>query len=473
VRFPIKLLKSSDFKKIESNVWKMQKKIVALEEGNRDILNTAIAQAAQRSKEVDKNNYKTYQSQVNTAYDMYDSKTDYGNELLGGIIDTRTAFLVGEGISYITKKKTTEQYIEKFLTLNKYNGSRLIEMGDLVELEGKNLIVLTPDKKEVLYKGKKIEGHVKARNFSWKRNPYNITLNPKDNDEINKIAYSDKSDFAGEEVAKKDNLVFFKTGGTPGQYKDTPSRTHKVLTDIENFSRRKYDLGKNNHLFGKIMPYWNTEDQESADAINNDIAENKFEIGVGYAGNAVFSLIGPPTGAADSITKELVILMKTISITESIPIHWLAWPELMSNRATAENLLEVVNAGTKKERLILEEKIKEMIEKSMIIAIDSGFEDNNIIGDFTIKLPLISMATLKMLNETWIPLMQAEIVSIDTVRNMTPGINPAVEKKLIEKAKDESVERFQNGLMDAGSPNNPENINNEGNNNDTRENENK
>jgi hypothetical protein len=308
-------------------------------------------------------------------------------------------------------------------------------------MEGKNLVLLLPDKKAE---------QIKIRSFSWWVNKYKLELDPYDNDDIKKITYRSKDEDAEEKTIAIEKAVYVKIGGSEDKVVDTPSRIHTILTDVENFSRAKYDLRKNTHLFGKIFPYWETQTVAEAKAINNSVADGDFQIGSGYAGTAKMSLLEPTGQATMAIKEDILISLKCISMTTGIPIHWLAWPEVMSNRATAENLLEMVKAGTVKERLIWQEAIREIIDRAMITAIDNGFANNKIIDDYQVRLPLISIATLKALQETWIPLEQGNYISKKTVRNQIPGIDPLEESELLEQEKEKAIDEspFQNGMAE-------------------------
>jgi len=412
----------------------------SMTEGTRNILTPSATSALTTTEVIDKNNYKTYSSMVKGCYEMYNGRTDYGSEMLGSVVETRVSFIGGEGISTTSENKKTEIYIEKFLNLNKLHGSVLLDCVRTSELEGKDLIVLSKAKKKI----KTVEiDYIKAQNIQWWTNPYNIEVNPVNTDEIKKVTFKPKKEEAEEINLPVDKLVYIKIGGTDDRINETTDKIHRVLTDIENFSRAKYDLRKNNHLFAKIMAYWKTQTLSEAKAIQNDINSGDWQIGQSYAGTADMSLIDPPLGALEALKGEMLSSLKIISTNTGIPIHWLAWPELMSNRATAENLLEVINAATRRERLIWEEKLRELIDKSMIMAIDAGFEDNDILGDYHLELPLISLANLKDIMETWVPLQQLDVVSMSTVRSKVPTINPTEEEKIIEEEKKANLERFQ------------------------------
>lgn len=400
----------------------------AMTEGERDILNPAITDAASTSGVVDKNNYTEYSAQVDRLYEMYDARSDYGAEICKGIIDTWVAFIGGEGIN-VTAKGATAKYIEKFLKYNKLSGSRLLDMMTIGALEGRCLTILKKDT---------TDKNIKVRNIPWITTKYDVEHDKIDIENIKKITYTDDN---GSKQELKGDYIYTKLGGSRYDIKKTSNRFHSVVTQIENFSRAAYDLRKNTHVFGKYMPYWKTADAHEAKALNNQLTGINWEIGYGYAGAADFSIVEPSGAAAKAIIEDILINLKSISATTGLPIHWLAWPELMSNRATADSLIEVIMAATKKERLIWEESFYDIIKKSMEIAVEQGFEKSNIIGDFEVSLPIVSIALLKQIAEVWIPLLDAEIVHISTVRNKVPGIDPLEEQKKIEADEKEAAEK--------------------------------
>jgi len=423
---------------------KSQRDLQALEEAGRDILNTAITNTLSTAGEVDRNNYRTYAKQVQQLYDMYEARTEYGAELTGGIIDTLVAFIAGEGISY-TADKQVEKYIQNFIEKNKLNGSRLLNMIEIGVLEGKNLLILSPE-----LKGKDKDKYIKLRSFSYNINKYKVEHNATDKDEITKITYRpNKQD--NDKTIPVDKSVFVRIGGTERDFNETPSKLHRVITQIENCSRAYYDLRKNTHVFGKYMPYWKTATAQEAKSINNDIQDRSWQIGYGYAGTGDFSLVEPSGSAGKAILDDFLLGLKCISTTTGIPIHWLAWPELMSNRATADTMLEVVRAATAKERMIWEEALHEAIKKSMVLAVDEGIAENSILNkEFKITLDFATIALLEQVSKIWIPLMDSNIVSMATTRTKIPGIDSAYEKKQIQKEKEENMKNspFNNNTLD-------------------------
>lgn len=468
-------------KRVEkASIERAQTLIQALGEAGRDvnILTPEVLDGLiSANKQPDKNNYSTYSAQIEKIYKMYYGESDYGGEIARGIIDTRASMLCGEGINTIVfdseeflqaqeekekkekaekqpiqaldnpietqqgileeaeeeeeivdeKKEAVTKFIDNFVKWNKLQGAGLIEIGECTEKEGKVLLVLNPIKKD----DKTI---ITFEVFDFYSNKYEIK---RSNGEITSISYTKGIDKKSIPISR---VVFIQTSGNKKDCIKTPPRIANVLTQIENYSRAKYDLRANNHLFAKTTPFFKTMDQGGANAINNDIAAKKWVIGRGYAGTADFSYVSQTTGASDCIEKERVMDMKDIATTIGVPIMLMNYPELMSNRSTAETMMEMVNNSTKKERLLIEDGIKELIQKAMKLAIDSGVEGAIYEPDmFDVNLPLITLDNLKSLIDVWAMLMDKGLVSKKTVQGKIPGINPSDEEKQIQAEKKENI----------------------------------
>lgn len=421
-----------------TNYFKIKKekaKLQAYEEGTRTALTTDATNRGTSTNVVNKNNYKTYAKKVRTAVEMYDALIDYGGEICKGVVDTRVSFIAGEGLSVTSSKKAGQAFIDNFLKLNKLNGSRLLDMVLSGELEGRSLAVLDVAKHPII----KEEAYIRCRNYSWYKYDYTAHADPQDTNTAKYVTYREGKGKAGKpKTITMNTAVYTRLGGRQRDINEAYNRVHNILTDMENFSRAKYDLRNNTHLFGKYSPYFKTADLASAKAIKNDLEAGEWGPGTAYAGTGDFSIVEPAGTAADAIIKDMLQALKCVSLTMGIPVHFLAYPELMSNRATADNLMELVNASTRKDRLIWEEAFEEIIIKAMTLAVNEGLADNKILGgDIQVKLPMISIALLKQIIEIWHPLLGEEVISMFTFMNMLPGINPSAELKQIEKEKEE------------------------------------
>lgn len=408
---------------------KVNREIKAYEEGARDIMTTnTVALSQSTLSVVDKNNYETYEKKVLGAYEMYNNTCDYGGELFGGLVDGRISFIGGEGISIVAEKESTKKALEQIIKDNHLDGSRWLDFLRTGELEGKELLVLKFDDK--------LESGIKVRSFRWKNYKYEIVAKGYDNDIIEKIKYTEN----GEKKVLTGDYVYVRLGGTWDDPNHTTSRAMKILTDVENFSRAKYDFRTNNHLFGRLTPFFNTKDDATAASIQSAIAGKQWEIGKGLAAvETDMKIIGPESDSAKIVVDEIILMTRIISTMTGIPIHWLAWPDLMSNRATAENMMESVKAATQIERLSWEESLEELFERALQIAVDRGKYGNDVLGKFEVKLPFVSLTEIKAIGEALGSFVDKKYISIETLQNKIPGIDPGIEKDRLAVQTEESL----------------------------------
>lgn len=439
----------------------MKEKIQALDEGQKlDILSTLITQTGSFGSGAENytNAYPTYPKQVQVVNYMYNNRLTYGNELLRAVLSTRVSFIAGEGLSIKASGKTLK-FINKLLTDNKMlEGSRLLSMALLGEMEGKDLLWLVPQKDKI-----------KINFFSYWNTPYTIEHAPNDLEDYTKaIITLDKKDTSNQKILKPEEFVYVKLGGSPDKVNDTPPKVANVLTQIEAYSRAMYDMRHNNHLFGRVTPVFLVEDKNEAKALQNKINGMDNVIGKSYAGTAKQVFYLEPSGNAQKVLHdEMVDLLRIIATNMGIPIQLVNHPELMSNRATSENMLEMINSATVQERLIWEEALTEAVRKAMVMATEKGMEGAvNDPEGFELRLSLVSYANLKQIQETWLPLAEAEYISKKTVMSLIPGINPSQEEKILKKEKEDRIANMPTVLKegmdqeDEQSDNEDENKNN-------------
>lgn len=434
---------------------KFTKKVQALLEGQLDILNTTIISLTEQlsNNQLRKNKYTSYDKQIQQTYKMYNGESDYGSDILRGIIDIRTAFIGGEGISLVCtqkkNKKKIQAFLDKLIDDNNLDGAGFIEMVETGEMEGKCLPIIILEKEKI-----------KIRHLTWISNKYNVVTDEYDPKNIKKISYQD-GDTDKEITIPLGKAVYVKLGGSSDKVNQTTTRTGTVLTQIENLDRALYDLRANNHFFGRITPYFECQDQASADLINKAIEARQFTPETGYAGTAKFSYVSPDMGASDNLNQEIMLNIKKINVVTGIPVHWLGWPDLMSNRATAENLLEVVNSATKKERTKWQSAIEELVKKAMALAFEKNIIDFNEPDSFQVRIPVPSVFQMKQIMSVYFPMQQSDIMSKTTLQNMTPGIDSQEENKLMQVEKEENIK--SNPLMQMIDPDNKLNQNNQNN----------
>jgi len=319
------------------------------------------------------------------------------------------------------------------------------------ELEGKCLLTLSIQTRDTGLIQDKGEKYVSLDSVKWVKRKYRIS---RDGDRLEKITYRENAVDQADKTYNPKETILVQTGRACWNDPDaTPTRMHKALTNFENFSRATYDLRKNTHLFSKVVPIFKTQDKQDADIVKNLLEEDNWELGEGYAGPADPSLLEPTGAASGAILKDVELNLKICSHSSGIPVHWMAWPELMSNRATADSLMEVANASSKKERLCWERGLMEVFQKACIYAMDKAkiLDAGSYPDDLVVRLPFVSLALLKQIVEIWLPLKEAKIISRHTYVTLLPrSIQDDVEQKLIEKEEKEAAKKspMRNGAID-------------------------
>lgn len=383
------------------------------------------------------NAYTSYDAQVNETYRKYNSFAQFGCQQLRSIIDLRTAFIGGEGISVSCEDEATSNWIEKFLDRNRMNGANFINAVKGGELAGQSLMFL------------KMSAWIDGNEYvKMLRIPY-------DTDQPYKPVYNDK--LTRDEVidiliknndglwisAGLSNYTYIRTGGDDVNAYGPVTKVGTVLTDLENYDRALKDIRRINHVLARITPRFKTTSDSETTALKKNLETIQWKIGQAFIGQADFDYATPDSGAHNNLVIELTATIKTISSVTGVPVHWLGYVDLMSNRSTAETLYELIKNATANERAEWEVSIYDLITKAQVMYIDSGGNELNKINyDFEVKLPLIDFGDFVNRVRGLSMAYADEAISIDDYRNALPGINPIKTKRALEKEREEMETRI-------------------------------
>jgi hypothetical protein len=164
-----------------------------------------------------------------------------------------------------------------------------------------------------------------------------------------------------------------------------------------------------------------------------------WKIGKYIVSQASFSLVGMSGDAKDSLMNEITTNTKIISGATGVPPHFLGMPDILSNRATAQEMGDLMIAATDKERKIWTGAYNELIRKALLMAnkyFNKGFNPEIVKA----SLPYMSESKLRELIDVWLPLHQSSIIDDETILNKIPGVD--IERILDNKRK-ESVKLIQ------------------------------
>ncbi len=314
------------------------------------------------------NPYTTYDSQVTQLGKLYDNIASWGCMVAKNIIDMRTAFSVGGGID-VKKREGFEgsaekelEWVEDFMQFNNLDEEMPQEYAKEAEIEGKILLRFLVDTRV-----KKI----RLVHVPWRKFKYTISTPDWDFYNYTKAEYIG----SGEPKIKFDLppewFVYKRFGGNADKVNETPPKTAFVLREMEDLDKAVWDWRKINRLFSTPTPVIYAPDKQTAKEINIWLNDKNWRIGkmlvLGGLG-VKFELVGWKGDGYTTLKEETQSLVKTISGTTGIPVHFLGYPELLSNRDTAENLGQLIDLSTSKERRTWIGAYEEVFQKAMVIS---------------------------------------------------------------------------------------------------------
>ena len=451
-----------DLRKAENNIFSsifdkkgIEKKRVLIHaaEALRDTMTAAGAGLLNGTSNeycVNVNNYTTYSKMVEASYRMYESFAKYGSELYGALLNSRVAFIGGQGPTATSDNDIVQKWANNWFKLNNLNGARNIRFLTGGELEGQYLMRLIPVKSPPAYVNNG-EDFISVYGFRYYGNNY--TINKYGGGIVYKISYKNGMNDVN---IGTDNAVYVELGEelTPGSHVYGLMR---ILTQIENSSRVLFDINHSASLNGfpketyKVPPGPTATKEIKA---ISDQYKSKVEPTRAYIGTGEFKYATPDSGSINQLLEALKACMRIISINTGIPLHLLSWPELLSNRATADSMLESISNAVSTPMDIWEGAYRELIYKARVMTVEIGQTPKGIsVSEFLkaeikVKMSLSSFQVLKQVVDIWLPLFEKSIIDKDTLRNMIPGIDPAFEamKEKENKENEENIQTENTGI---------------------------
>lgn len=382
------------------------------------------------------NRYRSYESAVDAIWRKYHNTDRWGCGLTRGLIDWRVAQIAGNGANIYAKDKRTREYLEDCFDYNGLFGSGLNDMVRDGEMEGKGLEILEWDKSKNL---------VKNRHVSWLQYRYNIEVDPTDYTVIKEISFKD-SDKKDVSLSNDRGYIFWKTSGCARNYTETPPRIATILTEIEEYDQALSDIRQNHRLFGYATPTLKTDTPETAVTERQTFFGRSrkvaWKIGRFLISSGVFSFVEPSGRAVESVKGELVELARKIQFVAGCPLHYIGFPDLMSNRAVAEDTNELVNASTIYERGVYEETLTKMAIQMVEIYNDKNPGAPLSTDDIQVTIPIVSMSSVKVMVDLYLQLYDRDALTKQTLLSLVPNIDPEQEIRMLEKDKKKATEQM-------------------------------
>ncbi len=400
------------------------------------------------------NPYPTYSAATEALAAAYEGTGDWGTQQVRNVVDLRCSFILGmgvkpsvaEGVDPSTMQREIA-FIKSFMQYNDLDEELPQDWCVDAEIEGKLLCELSVDTTD----GTSASGggKIRANHLAWTEKKYRIITSTKDFTRALKAIYKDKRGV--NVIIPEENLVWKRFGGRIKNVNDPKSKVAAVLPSLEDLDRALRDWRTINNLHTPT-PVVHCETKAEVDDTWSWMQDKNWKIGKILVMTGQYSLVGLPPGSLSSIKDEIVNHARIISGGTGIPVQFLGLPDLLSSRATAENLMEVIHASTTKDRAIWQGFYEELFQKVLTLAneeLAGGFKN---VESISASIPPVSLTKLKELMEVWLPLNLEGKISDETLLSKIPEVDVEAELDRIKKLREQPPVEVVAGISAGGFP---------------------
>jgi len=390
------------------------------------------------------NKYTSYSGAVEEINNKYVGTADWGVLQAGSIIDLRAAFIIGEGLEVVEVEEGAEAEVEwtkRFLEYNDLDQEIVQEFAKEAEIEGKIALKLAHDKVKV---DDKDVDMITVRFISWTDKKYKVETDPQDYTKYTKLTWKPKDKDKNETLNEKE-FVYKKFGGRISKPNEAAPKIMKCLTQVENLDKALRDWREIDRLFASPIPHIEVENAETAKKVKAEVAKVNWKIKKMFVHTGKLGFASPDIKGIESLEKEITTLAKMISGTTGIPVHFLGFPDLMSNRSTSENLMELVSGSTLKERETWIGAYDEVIAKGMEMtnALNAQYSELRKLDPKKVKvtIPIITKEQYEHIEKIYLPAAIAGKISDEAFQEKLPGFDMEAEQKRKEDKEKSEFER--------------------------------
>ncbi len=375
------------------------------------ILSSEITTAQKKSA----NPYPTYTGAIKELSKKYEGTADYGIQQVRNIIDVRSAFIIGNGITVSTKNKNNTrelEFVQEMLRANNLDREMPQELAKEAEIEGRCLIKLIPNKEK---------NTIDIRFVSYSTNEYTVQASADDYQKYEKVTYK-KAKTVDPVTLEENEFVYKKFAGRLHKVNEVMPKVGMVLRQCEDLDKALVDWREINYLFASPTPYIKCGSKAEVEATRAALKDVNWSIGKLLVIQGDFRLEGISGQGIPSIENEIISHAKIISGATGVPVHFLGLPDLMSNRAVSHDLMEFVNASTKKETEIWKGFYEELFYKALKMA-NAKYQKNYDLDSIQVEIIKFTEGQMKQLTETWLPLYNSRVIPLKTLLSKIPEID--------------------------------------------------
>jgi len=368
----------------------------------------------------DPDSYRSVEAQVEGMLAKYRGLAEKGAEVVKRVVNVRRAFVLPKGVGLwaIDGANAANElaFLRDHVDANNLNESLAQDYIREAELQGRVLVRLVWDGEA---------RQVMHRYIPWDAYRYKIFVDPADPQRITRFTYCDPYTGAEESVPVSE-AVFRAFNATLNSYDGAPT-LGPVLHVCDNVSDALSDLRRLNRVSALVTPYFETEDAASAEQITKDIKLSGWKIGKAYvASKAKFSLVSPSGISSTVLENEIRLGMQIISGVSGVSLHFLGFPDMLSNRAVATEMSEPIEVASAADLTAWRGFYEEAFDKAIAMW---NREMNPEMRAGLVKPVLtgVTKGQWEQMRTVWLPLFQAGAISVERLLKELPDTDIEVE----------------------------------------------
>lgn len=396
------------------------------------------------------NSYSKYADIIKELASKYQGQSKWGNVQAGNIVDTRAAFIIGQGLAVspvgldgknADPESKEMKFAKEFLEYNDLDREMAQEYAKEGEIEGCFLGVLAwiPGDEQV------------SLSFMSRVETKYTVIHPKnDYSWYQKIEWKEGSE---PKSLEEPLFVYARFGGRVHKPNEPTPKVGKCLTEIEGLAQALRDWREINRLFGAPVPHIQCTTAEEAKAMKDAIKDvaNNWRARKLFAHTGTLLYLTPAGEAQAGIEREIITRAKMISGATGCPIAFMGFGDLTTKLGSGSEVTsDQVESSTSKERLIWVGTYQQILQKAMALRNENSKTTPLRPELVKVSIPRVSPETWARLTNVWIPLLTAGAVSTQTVLEQIPNVDPAKEMERIAAEKDANMERFEKMHPDEG-----------------------
>jgi len=396
-----------------------------------------------------KNPYNTLEKQIDSLKLKYLSMDDFGNILTQRCVLLRAAFTMGGGVNAVIKKTPRQvddgtdnqiedaeiiedtgdelaegevvqgqdelDFILEFLEFNSLEGYRSDTLAIQRELEGSVLLVL-----HSVFDGGEFV-NIAIEIISWQLTRYQVfykTLDGRENVTagIDRVEWMDAK---GQMVRIPGERVVFLPFGALPDAKDGVPTLAPVIRDLEehDINERQFDRSNKYNANPTTVNKW--EDAEQALQMHEKFEKGTASFKWGQVVNTTaevtkLELEGVAHEAFEINIKNKV---RNISAATGIPPLLLGYPDLMSNRSTADFAADPMSVISEQERKVWVDGLKALFDKAIRLRAEAETLGAVKLEEGLIDpiIPFITARDLKIVKEIFMPMAEKGLLPVQAL----------------------------------------------------------